>query len=479
MATTEPYVSTSHNETTLKPVEHDLHVSVVERTSYEDHAAPAGSAPAEAAPPTAHVTYRDLLRNANFRRLWAGQAISTFGSFFTRVAIPVYVFGLTGSYAQLGFAAFSSLVATLLWGLFAGALVDRWDRRRTMIGADIANGVLLLLLLTAITLPLPLATKLGSLYLMNFCAALIRGLFDPARLAIFADVVAEEHLLAANSLDQATTTTGELLSYPLAGLALFALGPAPALGLDALSFFVSALLICRVHVQHASPPEAGSSLWQEIGEGLRFAKNISIVRKITILSLIVPLCMSLLTTLQLPFAVEALGSTKEVGFPALEGAMALGFVLGVLGLGRWGQHVSRVRLLAYGITGFGAAITFQGAVPFVEGLSAMQTVTGPWTLLLLCALPFALLSGAANSLVVTCIRTVLQEQTTREIRGRVGSVISVAAGAGFAMGALLTGLGQGRAAAMLVLLGTMITALGLVTYKWLATAPTEAAVSYN
>src|SRR5688572_5457580 len=167
------------------------------------------------------VTYRFLLRNRNFRLLWLGAAASTFGSYFTRIAIPIYVFDLTGSYLQLGLAAFSSLSASLLFGLLAGALADRWNRRDALLGVDIASGFLMALLTLLVLLPLSTPWKLASLYLVSFFAGVLRELFNAARVAIFPELLSQRDLLAANALDQGTTSLSELLSYPLAGLILF------------------------------------------------------------------------------------------------------------------------------------------------------------------------------------------------------------------------------------------------------------------
>ncbi|MBV9788681.1 MAG: MFS transporter, partial [Chloroflexi bacterium] len=143
------------------------------------------------------ITYRKILQNRNFRLLWLGQAITTFGGFFTRVAIPIYVFSITGSYGQLGFSFFISVLPSLLFGLFAGALVDRWDRRRTMILTDILNFFLLCGLIMVIVLPDPDWFKLGAIYAITFCSALLRELFSPARIAIFTEVVSDKELLTA------------------------------------------------------------------------------------------------------------------------------------------------------------------------------------------------------------------------------------------------------------------------------------------
>lgn len=448
-------------------------------TQLSDENEPTDVAPIETAPPRT-VTYRELLSNRNFRLVWAGEAISTFGTYFTRVAVPIYVFNLTNSYAALGFAAFSTLVASLVFGLFAGALADRWDRRRTMIGADIASGAVVLALLTLIVLPLPPSIELGGIFAINFCAGLLRELFSPSRIALFAEILNDDELLAANSLDQATMTFCELLSYPLAAAAILQLGPTIAFGIDATTFFVSALLIWSVRT--VSPPretsESGSILG-EIAEGLRIARGLPLVRELILLSLIIPLNLSLLNILQLPYAVDILGSTEEVGFPALEGAMALGVVLGMLALGRWGQHIPRALLLAYGIGSAGVSVLGMGLLPSVVDYLGIAGVrdNSPWTPLLLMAMPLALLGGATNSLILASIRTVTQERTPRAVIGRVASVIGVAAGLGFAVGALLTGLAQGRVSQVLTLIGLVLLTLGLLCRWWLPYSARAAAIS--
>ncbi|MDP9311578.1 MAG: MFS transporter [Chloroflexota bacterium] len=415
------------------------------------------------------VTYRSLLQNSNFRLLWLGQAVSTFGSFFTRVAVPIYVFSLTTSYAHLGFTFFSSLVASLVFGLFAGAFVDRWDRRRTMIGADIANAMVLLGLILTIHLPIPVSVKLYGIYLISFTAGLLREIFNPARIAIFTDVVAEHQLLPANTLDEATITFGELLSYPIAAAALLFVGPSIAFGIDSVSFLISAVLIWRVKVPRSgSPRTTTSNIWREIAEGLTVANSLPLVRKIVFLSLFIPLFISLLNTLQLPYAVEALRSTKEIGYLSLEAAMAVGLIVGMLLLGRWGQALSRTWLLATGITTFGLAIFAQGMLPeLAPYLGITLDAAGPWTPLLFLALPFALLSGAANSLILGSIRTMLQESTPRDVLGRVYSVKTVAGGVGFAGGALLTGMGQGQPARVVAVVGAILIVSGLMCRVWL------------
>jgi DHA3 family macrolide efflux protein-like MFS transporter len=432
--------------------------------------------PPEPPGPPQTVTYRDLLRNRNFRWLWLGQAITTFGSSFTRVAIPIYVYQLTGSYGQLGFSFFVSFLPSLLFGLFAGALVDRWDQRRTMIYSDILSSALLAILVASVLLPLNDTFHLGSVYAITFLTGILREMFAPARIAIFTEVVPEHELLTANSLDQSTTTFGDLMSYPLASLALSYLGAEIAFSIDAVTFLLSAVLIAAVKVQQSrAEPDTTSNILHDIAEGLTIINRAPLLRKIVILSLFVPFTFSLLATLQLPFAVDMLGSTEEVGFPVLEGLAALGVVVGTLALGRWGQQVPRWKLLAYGLLSYGAVVACMGLVPQIGAYLQLpaSTVKTPWTPLLLLAIPLAFLQGVTNSPLFTCIRTVTQEETPRAMMGRVWSVIGVAASIGWASGALFTGLAEGRADKAIILLGLTLLSIGLFSLWWLRVPPSR------
>ncbi len=423
--------------------------------------------------PPHDVTYRALLLNRNFRFLWIGEAVSTFGNYFTRLAVPFFVWQLTGSYTQLGIARALPLFAALLFGLLTGALVDRWDRRRTMIYADLASGALLALLFVLMGQPLDVSFKVAALYAASFVAEILRSIFAAARVAIMPDVVRDDELLAANALDQSTTQFAEVVSYPLIGLALW-VGPTLSFGVDAATFLLSALLLWRVAVPHTAPAAApGNTIWADIGAGLRVTRQLPLVRRIVILSLIAPAIFSLMFTLQLPYAVDVAGSTEAVGFPALEGAMAFGFMIGALLLGRWGQRAARGSLLAYGLAGMGVALLLQGSLPWVAGtlnLPLSSEFLGPWTPLLLLALPTVIASGMTNSLVNTGIRTVVQEQTPRASLGRVFSVLQVAASVSFAVGALFTTVAEGRVALTLTMLGVALLVIGIISRAWLRQA---------
>ena len=97
------------------------------------------------------AVYRRLFRNRNFVALWSGQTVSFIGDYFQWLAIPILVERMTGSSLLVGMAVISSALPMLVLGPVAGVFVDRWDRKWTMIVADVLRGLLVLLCLVVRT----------------------------------------------------------------------------------------------------------------------------------------------------------------------------------------------------------------------------------------------------------------------------------------------------------------------------------------
>jgi len=113
-------------------------------------------------------THGPLLRNGDYMLLWSGQVVSTLGSAATRVVYPLLILSLTGSPAAAGIAAALGSIPYLIFSLPAGALIDRWDRKRIMIVCDLGRA------LTVLTVPIALwldVLSVWQLYAAAFSAA--------------------------------------------------------------------------------------------------------------------------------------------------------------------------------------------------------------------------------------------------------------------------------------------------------------------
>jgi MFS family permease len=217
--------------------------------------------------------------NRNFLLLWSGQAVSRLGSRVSDFALPWLALSLTGSPAQAGFLAATQAVPYLVLGLPAGALVDRWDRKRTMILCDIGR----LLAYGSV----PVAYALGRLGLAQlYAVAVLAGLglvfFDAAQMASLPRVVPEGQLPRAVGLNATAESASYLLGPGIAGaiigVARSAIaGAALAYLADALSYLVSVLTLRAIRLpfqaQRVAEPASSNAhrtLRAEIVEGLRF-----------------------------------------------------------------------------------------------------------------------------------------------------------------------------------------------------------------
>lgn len=180
----------------------------------------------------------DRLRDdPDFRRYWLARALSITGSMVTAVALPVLVYRLSGSPFLTALVTALEAAPYLLTGLFAGALSDRWNRRRVMVSADLVNAVVIG--------SIPLAHWLGILtvpqvLVVGFVVQMVYTFFDGANFGALPVLVGRARVAQANAAVWTASSLIELFVPPLAGLVLAVLNPATLLALDALSFVASA-----------------------------------------------------------------------------------------------------------------------------------------------------------------------------------------------------------------------------------------------
>ncbi len=196
--------------------------------------------------------YRALLSgNRNYRLLWFGQIVSQLGDWFNAVAIYALLLELTGSASSVAWMIIVQLMPMALIGPLAGVVVDRFDRRRIMIGADVARGLLMLGLL-AVRRP----EDAWIAYVVMGVSVSATAFFEPSRTAVLPNITHRSELLTANALSSATWSAMLAIGAALGGLVTAVAGRDTAFVVNAASFFASAILIARTSFD-ASPPPAG------------------------------------------------------------------------------------------------------------------------------------------------------------------------------------------------------------------------------
>src|SRR5579859_1053655 len=137
-----------------------------------------------------------VLRRRNFLRVWLGGLASLTGDWALFAGLPLVVYQMTGSTLALGLTGIAGAIPRLLLGSIAGVFVDRWDRRRTMLVADLLLGVVLLPMLLVTS-----AERIWLLVLLQMIESSIVQFYKPAEGALLPRLVPSEELVAANALN--------------------------------------------------------------------------------------------------------------------------------------------------------------------------------------------------------------------------------------------------------------------------------------
>ncbi|WP_336206792.1 MFS transporter [Nonomuraea sp. LPB2021202275-12-8] len=222
-----------------------------------------------------------LRRDRNFALLLSGQVVSYAGDQIQDFAFLLLVLAMTGSSGQSGFVLGLNTVSYLLFGLVAGALADRWDRRRTMIWCELgraalAGSVALALWLERLTLP--------HLYAVAALAGVLTTLFQAANSAALPSIVGPDRLTRALGVTQGVLNTLRVGGASLAAL-VHGLGRTAPFVVNALSFLASAatLRLMRAPFQDARPPAAPAGrVTAEVREGLGRLWRQPVIRLLTL-----------------------------------------------------------------------------------------------------------------------------------------------------------------------------------------------------
>ena len=353
--------------------------------------------------------YVRLASNGPFSAMWLGQVVSSLGDRVHQVALVFLVARATDSSPlALGLVFAAMMVPSFLVGPVAGALVDRWDRKRVMVGSDLIRAVIV------VAIPVVAAVHVSLVVALVFVLAVVSSFFRPARVAALPQVVPDEDLLTANSAMWIADTASDLVGFGLGGLFVAFLGPALVLAfwLDGASYLASALLVAAVAIPRLVPPGGAApaqppSLRGELVTGWQFLRHETVLFATTIQASIAELGLGALTVLSpLLVAGLALGSVgAPMAYGLFEMSIGVGLVGGGIVIGGLATRVPKGPTIVAAFTAMGlvlVALAATGSLPI--------------------ALALACLFGVANVSFAVPSQTIFQQRTPGELLGRVVAI---------------------------------------------------------
>jgi len=352
---------------------------------------------------------------------WTGQTISNLGSSVTTFALPLLVYKLTGSALNLSITTATTFIPYLLFGLLLGSIMDRVDRKRAMILADLSR--------TVIIASLPLIAIFGHLpiwwiYIVSFLQSTLKICFDAGEFAALPSLVSQDDLVTANGRIQASYSAANIVGPLLAGLLVVFLPFTQLLLIDAASFLVSAATLALVASSFNVVEQAREkkNVFHDALEGLKYVVRHPVLRNISIMMALFNFFGATVEAQLVLFAKEQLLAT-DVQYGLLNSAGSLGVVMLSLLAGplrkRW--SFSRVAL---------SALMLEGVITILFAWNRWY-----WAAVVLEALAMGL--GILFNINTSSLR---QAIVPNNMLARVMSIAGVLAWSAIPLGAILGGL---------------------------------------
>jgi MFS family permease len=336
--------------------------------------------------------------NRSFRRLFVAALGSGIGTWFATVALQIDVFARTQSTTWVGALLIANLLPTVLVGFLLGSLVDRLERRRLLIGADVVRA--------AVFFAMPFVGSATGLVVLALVAGFATAFFRPAVLAGLPNTVGDADLAQANGLLQSadflTTAIGPILGAVLVA----ATGPGTAYAVNGVSFLFSAVLLFGVPRRLLQSEQSLSrGHLADMREGLA-----AVVRSPALLTVLITFTIVMVPAAFLNVAEIALAKVSlnagSVGFGLLWTASGIGLVVGSTVASRVMARLGVRATYPLAIAVFGVGMAASGAAPSI------------WV-----AFPTMVVCGLGNGVLVVSNITLVQNGAPDRVRGRVFTTI--------------------------------------------------------
>jgi DHA3 family macrolide efflux protein-like MFS transporter len=335
--------------------------------------------------------------------IWSGQLVSTIGSALTGFALGVWIYQETGSVTLFAMNMLAFAVPNLLVSPFAGALVDRWDRRWVMILSDTGAGLA--------TLSIAILYLTDNLQVWNIIlATAVNSAFStfqwPAYSAVTTLLVPKEQLGRAGGMVQIGEAISNLIAPAAAGALYVTTGLVGVIAIDFATYLFAVLTLMLVRFpspeRSAAGEEGKGSLWKEALYGWTYISARAGLFGLLIIFAATNFFSSLIMPLITPMILD-LTSVDVLGY--LFSIVGLGMLVGTLVMSAWGGPKRRI----HGVLGF---LMLSGFFTSLLGVSPLIPVLAVAGFLLMFTLP--IINGSSQA--------IWQSKVAPDVQGRVFSV---------------------------------------------------------
>lgn len=354
----------------------------------------------------------------NFTFIWIGQLISLIGTWMASFALDIWVFQTTGSATQFALVTLTTSLPMVLVSPLAGTLIDRWNRRWTVIISDSGIGICILILSILVSMG---ELQVWQIYLINTFISLFGGFQNPAYKALITCLVPIEKLPKASGMVQLALGIQQIASPLLAGLLLSVINIQGILIIDLITVIIALipLLIIKEREIAKCPIETIQkvSLWEEMSYGWKYLKESYGLTEFLILYSIYQFLVGCVFVLAYPL-VLSLSTSSQLGIIMFIGG--LGILTTSLIISKWGHewdNLSNIVIIAMILSGLWIAIA--GLRPSIVQISV-------------CTLLFFLCSPIINGLT----QVILQKKVPPQLQGRIFALTGAISTAGLSVAAI-------------------------------------------
>lgn len=361
-----------------------------------------------------------------FFTIWSGQAVSILGSNIAQFAIVWFLTRETGSATVLAIASFFGVLPGVILSPFAGAYVDRNNRRQIMILADVIIGLVRLAVVFLFALGV---IQVWHIYLMNLIASAAGSFQHPAMTASTSLMVPKKHLSRVAGMNQTLEGAVTIAAPALGALLMGLTSISNILLMDVATMLLAVVPLLFIpipqpsSIQTPANAQRKTSFINDLQHGFKYVISWKGLFLLILLAMLINFMMSPAFSL-LPLLVSSHFGGDEVQLALVNSVMGVGMLIGGLALSVWGGCKRRILTSFMGLVASGAAVTLVGLTP---GNLFWLAAVG----LFLSMVTLPMINGP--------VRAVMQAHVAPEVQGRVFSLVSTGTGLAMPVGLLIAG----------------------------------------